>query len=82
MARLEKAFPLVTAVDGIARSMRAARVRDWRDAVKRGVITPPEGEKLRPDEAVAKVVEVDDFAPDALSTINSKVVRRSIVPNW
>ena len=44
--------------------------RDWRDAVKKGVITASEGEKVAAaQEAVVKVVEVDDFAPNELSPI-------------
>lgn len=77
VARLEKAFVLVTAADGIERHMRAARIKDWREAVKRGVITASEGEKIRlAEEAVAKVVEVDDFAPEQLSTVNLKTLSR------
>jgi acyl-CoA dehydrogenase len=41
--------------------------------VKRGVITQGEAEKLvAAREAVKKVIEVDDFAPDALSQIYKK----------
>ncbi len=47
LARLEKAFALVTAADAIDRRMRAARIKDWREAVKRGVITASEGERIR-----------------------------------
>ncbi|MDQ8727932.1 acyl-CoA dehydrogenase [Bradyrhizobium sp. LHD-71] len=75
LARLEKAFALVTAADGIDRRMRAARIKDWREAVKRGVITASEGERIRAaEEAVAKVVEVDDFAPEQLSRGNLKPI--------
>jgi acyl-CoA dehydrogenase len=53
--------------------MHAARLHDWKDAVKKGVITQGEGEKLAAaHEAVAKVIEVDDFAPDVLSPIYKK----------
>jgi acyl-CoA dehydrogenase len=70
IARLEKAFNLVSAAGDISRRMHAARLHDWRDAVKKGVITASEGEKLAAaQEAVAKVVEVDDFAPGALSPL-------------
>ena len=42
-------------------------------AVKRGIITQVEGEQLKAaHEAVAKVIEVDDFAPEALSPIYKK----------
>jgi acyl-CoA dehydrogenase len=73
VARLEKAFLLVTASEEIAKRVRAARLHDWKEAVKRGVITQGEGDKLAAvHAAVAKVIEVDDFAPEALSPIYKK----------
>jgi acyl-CoA dehydrogenase len=73
VARLEKAFLLVTAAEDAARQMRAARLRDWKEAVKKGVITQADGERLQAaHEAVARVIEVDDFAPEALSPIYKK----------
>jgi acyl-CoA dehydrogenase len=73
VARLEKAFLLVTGAEAIAKQMHAARLNDWKEAVKKGVITQAEGEKLAAaQEAVAKVIEVDDFAPEALSPIYKK----------
>jgi acyl-CoA dehydrogenase len=73
IARLEKAFLLVTAAEDISKQMRAARLHDWKEAVKKGVITQADGEKLQAaHEAVAKVIEVDDFAAEALSPIYRK----------
>jgi len=73
VARLEKAFLLVTAAEDISKQMRAARLHDWKEAVKKGVITQADGEKLHAaHEAVAKVIEVDDFAAEALSPIYRK----------
>ena len=73
VARLEKAFLLVTGAEDIARRMRAAHIKDWQEAVKQGVITQTEGEQIAAaHEAVAKVIEVDDFAPEALSPIYKK----------
>src|SRR5438477_5179584 len=73
VARLEKAFLLVTAAEDISKQMRAARLHDWKEAVKKGVITQADGEKLQAaHEAVAKVIEVDDFAAEALSPIYRK----------
>jgi acyl-CoA dehydrogenase len=72
-ARLERAFNLVAGTDAIAKRMRAAHIRDWKDAVTKGVITQAEGEQLAAaHEAVTKVIEVDDFAPEALSPIYKK----------
>ena len=77
LARLEKAFALVTAAESIERHMRAARIKDWREAVRRGIITEAEGERLRiAEEAVAKVVEVDDFAAEQLSKVDHKGLSR------
>ena len=73
VARLEKAFLLVTASEEIAKRMRAAHLRDWKEAVKQGVITQREGEQIAAaQQAAAKVIEVDDFAPEALSPIYKK----------
>jgi acyl-CoA dehydrogenase len=73
VARLEKAFLLVTGAEEIAKRLHAARIHDWQEAVKRGVITQAEGERLAAvHEAVAKVIEVDDFAPETLSPIYKK----------
>ncbi|MCK1757290.1 acyl-CoA dehydrogenase [Bradyrhizobium sp. 137] len=72
-ARLERAFKLAAETDAIARRVRAAQVRDWKDAVAKGVITQAEGEQLAAArEAVNEVIEVDDFAPEALSPIYKK----------
>lgn len=72
-ARLERAFKLVAATDAIARRMRAAHISDSKQAVAKGVITQAEGEQLAAaHEAVTEVIEVDDFAPEALSPIYKK----------
>jgi len=72
-ARLEKAFVLVTACEDAAKKMHAAHLRDPRQAVAKGVITQAEADRLaEAHAAVAKVIEVDDFAPEALSPIYKK----------
>ena len=72
-ARLEKAFLLVTGTEDIAKKLHAAHLRDPVEAVKKGVITQSEADRLAAaHEAVAKVIEVDDFAPEALSPIYKK----------
>jgi acyl-CoA dehydrogenase len=71
--RLERAFLLVASSDDVAKKLRAARLHDWQEAVKKGVITQSEGERLAAARAaVQKVIEVDDFAPEALSPIYKK----------
>jgi acyl-CoA dehydrogenase len=73
LARLETAFRLVTSAEDISKKLHAAHLADIKEAVKRGVITEAEGERLAAAQsAVAKVVEVDDFAPEALSPIYRK----------
>src|SRR4029077_15280856 len=70
VARLEKAFELVTAAEGATKKMHAAHLSDWREAVKKGVITASDGDRLEAAQAaVARVVEVDDFAREVLSPI-------------
>src|SRR6201999_1521073 len=72
-ARLEEAFLLVTGTEEIAKRMHAAHLHDPAEAVKKGVITQSEADRLAAaHEAVAKVIEVDDFAPEALSPIYKK----------
>jgi acyl-CoA dehydrogenase len=73
VARLEKAFLLVTSAEDISKRMHAAHIPDWREAVKKGVITQGEGDRLEAaHQAVSKVIEVDDFTPEALSPIYKK----------
>jgi acyl-CoA dehydrogenase len=73
VVRLEKAFLLVTGAEDIAKRMHAAHLRDVKEAIGKGVITQAEGDQLaHAHEAVAKVIEVDDFAPEALSPIYKK----------
>jgi acyl-CoA dehydrogenase len=73
LARLEKAFLLVAGTEDVAKRMHAARIHDWKEAVNKGVITQGEADRLAAArEAVSKVIEVDDFAPDALSPIYRK----------
>jgi acyl-CoA dehydrogenase len=72
-ALLEKAFLLVTAAEDVFRRMRAARLHDADEAVKQGVITQVEAEQYKAaHEAVVRVIEVDDFSPEALSPIYKK----------
>jgi acyl-CoA dehydrogenase len=72
-ARLEKAFLLVAGNEDIAKRMHAAHLHDPKEAVTKGVITQAEADRLaEAHEAVAKVIEVDDFAPEALSPIYKK----------
>ncbi len=73
LTRLEKAFKLVSSTDDIAKRIRTAKLKDWKQAVAQGVITQGEGERLEAArEAVKLVIEVDDFAPEDLSPLARK----------
>jgi acyl-CoA dehydrogenase len=73
LARLEKAFRLMTGAEDVARKMHAAHLHDWKEAVAKGVITQGEAGRIAAaQEAVAKVIEVDDFAAEELSPIYKK----------
>jgi acyl-CoA dehydrogenase len=73
LARLEKAFALVTSCEDVAKRMRAAHLNDPTEAQKRGIITETEAGRLaEAHAAVAQVIVVDDFAPETLSPIYKK----------
>ncbi|MGO9360078.1 MAG: acyl-CoA dehydrogenase [Xanthobacteraceae bacterium] len=81
LARLEQAFALVTANEEIANRLRAARLRDPAEALRRSVITQAEADRLAAAQAaVAKVIEVDDFAPEALSPASGRPQDSRIYP--
>src|SRR3984893_719863 len=67
------AFAFAIENEPIAKRLRDARIYDWRAAKKSGLITDIESERMAAlEEAVAKVVAVDDFAADALSPTSKK----------
>ncbi len=70
VGRLERAFALVTENESIREKLRKARIRDWRAAEKSGLITAVEAKHMAAEEeAVAKAIAVDDFAPEALAQL-------------
>jgi acyl-CoA dehydrogenase len=74
VARLEKAFLLVTGAEDVFKRMRAAHLHDADAAVKQGVITQVEADRYKAaHEAVLRVIEVDDFAPEALSPYKKSI---------
>jgi acyl-CoA dehydrogenase len=82
LARLERAFALTTENEPIARKLRDAHIHDWRAAKKSGLITDIESERMAAQqEAVAKVVAVDDFAADALSPMSKKPASHISAPD-
>jgi acyl-CoA dehydrogenase len=67
VARLEKAFKLVTEAEPIQKKMHDAKIRDWKLALEKGVITGDEAKQMEAvDAAVLDAVEVDDFKPEEL----------------
>jgi acyl-CoA dehydrogenase len=65
VARLERAFALVTETDPIRRKLRQASVPDLEAAVAQGVLSAEDAARLtETEQAVAQVIAVDDFASD------------------
>jgi acyl-CoA dehydrogenase len=67
IARLERAFMLVHETEPVRKKVRAAKLRDAKEALAQSLITAEEAKRLEEaDAAVSKVIEVDDFAPEEL----------------
>jgi acyl-CoA dehydrogenase len=67
---LTRAFALADAVQPIRDRLRQSNVRNWREAHQRGAITDAQAAQLEAAEAtVLKVLQVDDFAPEALTPL-------------
>jgi acyl-CoA dehydrogenase len=67
VARLERAFKLVSDTEPIRKKLRRAEVRDWREGRKRKVIDAAEARRMQEaDAAIRGVIEVDDFAAEEL----------------
>ena len=70
---LEQAFKLVVEVEPLRRKLREAKISELDEAKERGLISTTEAERLVAAEAaVARVIEVDDFAPEELSPFARK----------
>jgi acyl-CoA dehydrogenase len=68
IARLERAFRLVVETQPEHDRLRKLGVEDWREAEEQGLVARGGGARLQEAEAaVAAVLAVDDFAPEALS---------------
>ncbi len=62
--QLERAFELLTGVQPLLDRIKHAGLKDWRVAHARGAITDEQANSLEAaEQAVAAVIEVDDFAP-------------------
>jgi len=70
---LERAFALVIEVEPLRRKLREAQINDLDEARREDLIDEAEAERLAAaDAAVARVIEVDDFAPEELSPFARK----------
>ena len=68
VGQLIDAFEQVVATQPIHDRLREQKVRDWKTAVGRSLVTLEEVAQLEAAErAIAAVIEVDDFAPKALA---------------
>lgn len=68
MARLERAFRLVVETQPIHDRLRGLKVPDRREAWDQGLLSQAQAARLQAaDEAVAAVIAVDDFPPQALA---------------
>ncbi|HLH97793.1 MAG TPA: acyl-CoA dehydrogenase [Xanthobacteraceae bacterium] len=68
VARLERAFQLISAVEPLRDRLRRAHVRDIDAARQRGLINDAEADQLKAVQlAIAAVVAVDDFPAEALA---------------
>jgi len=64
---LEKAFEGVQETDSLRKKMRKASIDDIEEARQKGVLTDNEAEKLKEtNEAIEKIIAVDDFSPEEL----------------
>jgi acyl-CoA dehydrogenase len=70
LARLDRAFALVTQTEAIRDKLKRSGENDWRKAREQGLISEDEARRLdETDKAVAAVIEVDDFAPEELAPV-------------
>ena len=67
VARVERAFALAAAAEPVRKRLRQARIKDWRQAARDGLVSPAEAEQLDAAEQAARLAcAVDDFEPGAL----------------
>jgi acyl-CoA dehydrogenase len=68
VARLDRAFALISAVQPLRDRLRQAHVHDIAEAQRRGLINDAEADQLKAVQlAVAAVIAVDDFAAEEIS---------------
>jgi acyl-CoA dehydrogenase len=73
IGHLLEAFRLTVDTQPIHDRLRHAKIRDWKLARERGLVSDEEAERLvAADKAVAEVIDVDDFAPEELMNRSAK----------
>lgn len=81
IARLERAFKAVTEAEPIAKKMHDAQVRDWRAAREKGIISETEAKQMEAvADAVSKAIDVDDFAPEELTSMGGLKMKKKTKP--
>ncbi|KRA61658.1 acyl-CoA dehydrogenase [Caulobacter sp. Root655] len=79
VGQLIDAFERVVATQPIHDRLRAQKIRDWKDGVEAGWVTPDEIAALEAaDKAVAAVIAVDDFAHDGLAVKSQAAARPAV----
>lgn len=77
IARLERAFKLVTEAEPVAKKMHDAKIRDWQIAWQKGIITEAEAKQMEEvHEAVSKAIDVDDFSPEELTSMGGLKMKK------
>lgn len=77
IARLERAFKLVTEAEPAAKKMHDAKIRDWQIAWQKGIITEAEAKQMEEvHEAVSKAIDVDDFSPEELTSMGGLKMKK------
>jgi len=79
VGNLIDAFDQVIATQHIHDRLRKQHIRDWRMAEKKGLLTAGEVDALKAaDKAIAEVIAVDDFAPEALTHHDASRVKPTV----
>ena len=77
---LNIAFKLVMEAESITKRLRTAR-KTPREGLEAGILSDAEFEQLkRVEDAVQKVVAVDDYAPDELARLFPEMPRQTTWP--
>lgn len=82
IGRLLDAFEHTVQTQPLHDRLRKARVRDWHEALDRGLIDDAEAHALEAaDAAVAEAIAVDDFSPDELTGRHGAEAKPTTTPS-